>query len=332
MALKQTILGNSLPNMPWEEKPANCDGVMWRYSKNPVIDINPLPCAQSIYNSAVVPFNSGFAGVFRVDYKSCMPYLHVGFSDDGLKWNIHPERIEFHCDEPEIATMTYAYDPRVCKLDDWYYITWCNGYHGHPTIGVARTKDFQTFEQLENAYLPFNRNGVLFPRKINNKYIMLNRPSDDGHTPFGDIYVSESPDMIHWGKHRFVMGAGGQWWQGTKVGAGPNPIETTEGWLLIYHGVLNTCNGFVYNVGAALLDIDRPAKVLYRTNQYILNPEAPYETTGKVPNVTFPCAALVDAPTGRIAVYYGAADTYTALAFCQVDELIDFIKLHSEVF
>jgi beta-1,4-mannooligosaccharide/beta-1,4-mannosyl-N-acetylglucosamine phosphorylase len=327
----QTIIGEKLCNIPWEDKPAGHPGPVWRHSGNPLIDINPLPCAQSIYNSAVIPYEGEFVGVFRVDYKSCYPFLHFGRSKNGLEWDIEPQRIQFVCDDPEVGKMIYAYDPRVIKLEDWYYITWCNCYHG-PTIGIARTKDFKTFYQLENAYLPYNRNGVLFPRKINGKYVMLNRPSDNGHTPFGDIYLSESPDMIHWGKHRFVMGAGGQWWQGTKIGAGPVPIETTEGWLLLYHGVLNQCNGFVYNIGAAILDIDDPRKVLYRTNQYILNPELPYETTGKTPNVVFPCAALCDAETGRIAIYYGGADTYTCLAYTQVDELIDFIKHNSEVF
>jgi beta-1,4-mannooligosaccharide/beta-1,4-mannosyl-N-acetylglucosamine phosphorylase len=331
MPTKQTIIGDALPNIPWEEKPKGHPEVVWRHSGNPIIDINPVPCAQSIYNSAVIPFNGEFAGVFRVDYKSCMPFLHTGTSKDGLSWDIEHERIQFVCDDPEIAKMLYAYDPRVCKIDNEYYVSWCNGYHG-PTIGMAKTTDFKTFYQLENAYLPFNRNGVLFPRKINGKYVMLNRPSDNGHTPFGDIFLSESEDMIHWGRHRFVMGAGGQWWQGTKVGAGPNPIETSAGWLMIYHGVLNTCNGFVYNIGAALLNIDEPWKVLYRTKRYLLNPEMPYETTGKVPNVVFPCAALVDAPTGRMAIYYGGADTYTCVAYAQVDELIDFVKANSEVF
>jgi beta-1,4-mannooligosaccharide/beta-1,4-mannosyl-N-acetylglucosamine phosphorylase len=96
---------------------------------------------------------------------------------------------------------------------------------------------------------------------------------------------------------------------GTKIGAGPIPIETTEGWLLFYHSVSNTCNGFVYSFGAAILDIDKPWKVLYRTRDYLLTPEKPYETTGFVPNVTFPCANIYDAETGRIAIYYGAADT-----------------------
>lgn len=134
------------------------------------------------------------------------------------------------------------------------------------------------------------------------------------------------------GKHRFVMGAGGQWWQSTKIGAGPIPIETTEGWLVFYHGVLTTCNGFVYNIGAALLDIEQPWKVLYRTNRSILTPQADYETTGRVANVAFPCACLCDAPSGRIAVYYGAADTYTCVAYTQVDELLDFLKANSEIF
>jgi beta-1,4-mannooligosaccharide/beta-1,4-mannosyl-N-acetylglucosamine phosphorylase len=118
-------------------------------------------------------------------------------------------------------------------------------------------------------------------------------------------------------------------WQSTKIGAGPIPIETSEGWLMIYHGVLTSCNGFVYSMGAALLDIDRPWKVLYRSAPYLLNPREIYEQVGDVPNVVFPCAALTDAATGRMAIYYGGADTVTCLAFARVDELIDFVKQNS---
>jgi beta-1,4-mannooligosaccharide/beta-1,4-mannosyl-N-acetylglucosamine phosphorylase len=217
----------------------------------------------------------------------------------------------------------------VVWIEDRYWVTWCNGYHG-PTIGVAWTQDFETFHQLENAFLPYNRNGVLFPRKINGKYAMLSRPSDRGHTPWGDMFYSESPDMIHWGCHRFVMAPAGGW-QSTKIGAGPVPIETTEGWLLIYHGVLTSCNGFVYSAGAALLDLEKPWKVMARTAPYIISPQELYECVGDVPNVVFPCAALADAATGRIAVYYGAADTVTGLAFCLVDELVEFTKQNSLV-
>jgi beta-1,4-mannooligosaccharide/beta-1,4-mannosyl-N-acetylglucosamine phosphorylase len=275
----------------------------------------------------VVPFNGAFAGVFRCDNTARDMQIHAGFSDDGIHWRIEPQRIQFVCDDPEIGQFVYGYDPRVCWIEDRYWVTWCNGYYG-PTIGVAYTYDFRTFYQLENAFLPYNRNGVLFPRRINGKYAMLSRPSDRGHTPFGDIFYSESPDMIHWGHHRFVMAPVGGW-QSTKVGAGPTPIETPEGWLLIYHGVLTSCNGFVYSFGAALLDLDRPWKVIYRTRPYLLNPREYYECVGDVPNVVFPCAALVDPPTGRMAIYYGGADTVTCLAFAYLHEVVEFVRGHS---
>ncbi len=324
------IVGEAIPNIPWEDKPAGYSELVWRFSGNPVIDRHPIPKAFSIYNSAVVPFEGGFAGVFRTEYKTRMPHLHAGFSKDGINWQIEHDEIKMTGADPEIARYEFAYDPRVTKLEDWYYVQWCNGYHG-PTIGLARTRDFKHFEQLENAFLPYNRNGALFPRKINGRYAMLSRPSDTGHTKFGDIFYSESPDLVYWGRHRHVMGRGGNWWQDTKIGAGPSPIETSEGWLLFYHGVLNSCNGFVYSTGAALLDLEQPWKVLYRSAEHILAPEALYETTGTVPNVVFPTAALCDAPTGRIALYCGAADTFTTLAFVNAFELIDWLKTQPKV-
>ena len=327
MSSEHTVIGEALPNIPWEDRPPDCDGVVWRSTQNPIIPRDLLPTSNSIFNSAVVPFEDGFAGVFRVDNKKREMNIHSGKSTDAIHWELTPEPIDFICDDDEIAPFEYRYDPRVCWLEDRYYVSWCNGYHG-PTIGVGYTYDFETFYQIENAFLPYNRNGVLFPRKIHGKYAMLSRPSDTGHTPFGDIFYSESPDMIHWGRHRFVMKPTGGW-QSTKVGAGPTPIETTEGWLMIYHGVITSCNGFVYSFGAALLDLDEPWKVRYRTAPYLLSPQMPYEQVGDVPNVAFPCAALVDAPTGRIAIYYGGADTVTCLAYAYVDEMIDFIKRNS---
>lgn len=326
---KNTITGIALSNIPWEDRPSGCSDVVWRYSKNPVIRRNLIACSNSIFNSAVVPYKDGFAGVFRCDNKAREMRIHSGKSIDGIAWDIENEPINFICDDPEIEHSEYAYDPRVCFIDDRYYVTWCNGYHG-PTIGVGFTYDFDKFHKLENAFLPFNRNGVLFPRKINGNFSMLSRPSDTAHTKFGDIFYSESPDMCYWGKHRFVMGVK-EGWQSTKIGAGPVPIETSQGWLLIYHGVLTSCNGFVYSFGAALLDIDQPWKVLYRTKPYLLAPWKDYECVGDVPNVVFPCAALSDAESGRIAIYYGGADTVTNIAFARIDELTDFIKNNSEL-
>ncbi len=321
--------------VPWQHRRAGSTDLFWRHDGNPLIGPHHMPGAQGIYNSAVVPFGDGFVGVFRVELRSRFPHLHAGWSEDGLQWHIEPQPIDFSYETTRPTVDDYAYDPRVCKIEDTYYITWCGGHNG-PTISIARTKDFHSFTRMENAFLPFNRNGVLFPRRINGKFVMLSRPSDDGHTPFGDIFVSQSPDMKYWGEHRLVMRKGGdevgQWWQRTKVGAGPIPIETEEGWLMIYHGVMDTCNGFVYSMGAALLDLDEPWKVLYRTDQHVMTPEARYEVSGHVPNVVFPCAALCDVAQDRLAVYYGAADTSSCLAYAHLSELLEFTKENSRVF
>ena len=301
MSKEIKISGNPLPNMPWEDRPAGSSAVMWRYSANPVIPRDLLPASNSIFNSAVVPFKDGFAGVFRCDDTNRRMRLHVGFSKDGLKWDINPEKL---------------------------YVTWCNGYHG-PTIGIAWTEDFETFHQVENAFLPYNRNGVMFPKKIHGNFAMLSRPSDTGHTAFGDIFYSESPDLEYWGHHRHVMAPAPfevSAWQCMKIGAGPIPIETSEGWLVFYHGVLHSCNGYVYSFGSALLDLEQPWKVIARSGPYLISPQKDYECMGDVPNVTFPCAALHDAHTGRVAVYYGCADTVTGLAFGYIPEIIDFTK------
>lgn len=327
MAKKVRIIGEALPNIPWEARPCGCNEVVWRSANNPIIPRDLILTSNSIFNSAVVPFQGGFAGVFRCDNKAREMQIHAGRSRDGINWTLAPDPIDFICEDAEVKQSAYKYDPRVVKIEDKYYIFWCNGYHG-PTIGVGYTTDFENFYQMENAFLPFNRNGVPFPRKVNGKYLLLSRPSDNGHTPFGDIFLSQSPDLVHWGEHRFVMGTQGGW-QSTKIGAGPVPIETSEGWLLIYHGVLTSCNGYVYSMGAALLDLEQPWKVLYRTKPYILAPQTLYECVGDVPNVAFPCAALHDSDTGRIAIYYGAADTVVCLAFAMVDELVDFIKENS---
>jgi len=325
------IIGNALPNLPWEDRPAGSTEIIWRYSKNPVIGWNPTPSTARVYNSAVLPYNGEFVGVFRADHRNGRANIHFGRSKDGKVFQIDDHVIPWQDENGKPNPVSYAYDPRFVKIDDWYYVVWCDDMHG-ASIGLGKTQDFRTWIRLPNPLMPFNRNGVLFPRKINGTYRLLSRPSDSGHTPFGDIFISESPDLIYWGKHRHVMGKGGKgWWQGTKIGAGPTPIETTEGWLLFYHGVSTTCNGFVYSYGAVLLDLAEPGNVLYRCGDYLLTPEKEYETAGFVPNVVFPCQNLFDAPTGRIAIYYGAADTYTALAFCMVEEVVEYIKKRSEL-
>lgn len=312
--------------IPWQERPAGSKEIMWRYDKNPVIGRYDIPTSNSIFNSAVVPFKNGFAGVFRCDNRRVQMNIFAGFSPDGLHWQINHDPIDFQPFGDHFVHSDYKYDPRVTYLDGKYWITWCNGYHG-PTIGVGFTEDFKTFYQCENALLPFNRNGVLFPEKIDGKYALLSRPSDNGHTPFGDIFLSFSPDMKFWGEHRHVMSPmpfEQSAWQCTKVGAGSVPILTEEGWLMFYHGVITTCNGYRYSMGAVLLDKDEPWKVLRRSKDYLLAPAALYELTGDVPDVVFPCAALTEGD--KVCVYYGAADTCVGIAFGRISEILNWLK------
>ncbi len=309
------IIGKPIGNLPWEDKPSGYQYPVWRYSGNPVITRDNLFFANSIFNSAVVPFGDGFRGVFRVDDRTRDQVIVTGKSKDAVEWELS-EKVIFR-----------GYDPRICEIDGRYYLSWVNLTPQGTTIGVAVTDDFESWEQLEDATYPVARNGVLFPRKVNGEYLMLVRPCDRGHTPYGDIFIQRSKDLEYWGKYRFVMGPVRNW-EMTKVGAGPTPIETDEGWLMFYHGVITSCNGFTYSMGAAILDINEPWKVLHRADSFLLAPHELYETVGDVPNVVFPCAALCDAPTGRIAIYYGAADTSVALAFTTVDETIDYIKKH----
>lgn len=324
---KVKIIGSALANIPWQEK-ENPSDIIWRHKENPIMGWNVTEHSARIYNSAVIPYGDGFKGIFRADHKDGIPQLHIGESKDGVHWNISDDSIHWVDENGQEYPTGYAYDPRLVELDNKYYIIWCTDFGG-PTIGLGYTEDFKTFVRMENVFIPFNRNGVLFPRKLHDKYLMLSRPSDSGHTPFGDIFLSESPDLVYWGKHRRVMTSGQTWWQGKKIGAGAAPIETSEGWLLFYHGVNGTCNGYVYSIGAAILDKENPAKVLYRTRDYLLTPEMPYEVSGFVPNVAFPCSTLQDAETGRIAIYYGAADTHLCIAYTEVDSLVKYIKENS---
>ena len=326
-----TLKTDVLNNLPWQARPTDCTAPLWRYQETPIIRRNPIPGVARIFNSAVLPYEGAYIGVFRGEQTNGIPFIYLGRSKDGIHWEFEPEKIAFVDEAGNPFMPKYAYDPRLVKVEDTYYIIWCQDAYG-AAIGMAKTTDFKTFTRLENPFIPYNRNAVLFPRKINGNYMLLSRPSDSGHTPFGDIYISYSPDMKYWGEHRCVMKVTPfpeSAWQCTKIGAGSVPFLTEEGWLIFYHGVITTCNGFRYSMGAAILDKENPAKVLYRTRPYLLAPAAPYELQGDVPNVVFPCASLQDGD--KVAVYYGAADTVVGMAFGYISEIIEFTKKNSIV-
>ena len=183
------MIGDAVKNMPWQEGPAEFSGApVWRYSENPIIGRNPVKEVARIFNSAVMPYGDEFIGVFRGEQTNGIPYIYLGRSKDAIHWNFDENKIQFVDEEGKPFMPVYAYDPRLVKVEDTYYIIWCQDFYG-AAIGMAKTKDFETFVRVENPFLPFNRNAVLFPRKINGNFVMLSRPSDSGHTPFGERHL-----------------------------------------------------------------------------------------------------------------------------------------------
>jgi predicted GH43/DUF377 family glycosyl hydrolase len=165
---------------------------------------------------------------------------------------------------------------------------------------------------------PGNKDGILFPKKINGKYVRFDRPIGKGQ---GSIWVSYSPDLIHWGESEVVVTPRKGYWDDFRVGASVPPIETSEGWLEIYHGVKKTSAGPIYRIGVVLLDLDDPAKIIKRGEAPILSPRELYERIGDIPNVCFACGAVIS-EKGEMKIYYGGADTCICIATTTLDELL----------
>ena len=311
----------SLPNIPWQDKPADLKTAapVWRYTGNPVMGRNPTPEIARIFNSAVVPWEDGYIAVLRGEQVNGVPHVYLGHSKDGIHWDVEHNKVPFVDENGNPKMPHYAYDPRLVKVDDTYYIIWCTDFFG-ASIGMAKTKDFETFERVSIASEFGNRNGCLFPEKFDGLYCRFDRPFCNELEPCS-MWVSFSPDLTFWGKSRPLMYKGKPWIDGFKMGAGAVPIKTDKGWLEIYHTVSQTCNGFIYRLKAALLSLDDPGEVIGYTKDFILWPEHDYEMKGRVMNVVFTCNALPQ-PDGTVRIYYGAADTNIGLATGRIDELV----------
>jgi predicted GH43/DUF377 family glycosyl hydrolase len=216
-------------------------------------------------------------------------------------------------------------DPRITFVDELgkYAIAYTAFSSGGPGVALALTEDFKTFERLGLVMQPDDKDAALLPRRINGNFALIHRPvSDSG----AHIWISYSPDLSSWGQHRLVLEARkGAWWDANKVGLSPPLIETTRGWLMIYHGVRHTASGCLYRLGVALLALDEPDRCLLRGEPWIFGPEAAYERQGDVNNVAFPCGYTLGADRDQLNLYYGAADTSIALATGSVSELLRWL-------
>ena len=295
--------------------------VMHRHERNPILSPKDFPGAESVFNPGQTMYGDKTILLCAIDCPPRgRPQTYVAESEDGVNFSIREEPFITGWDRPPFnIALESPIDNRITKIGDTYYIvTPGPGEYGDVAI-LGKTMDFERYEPVEIIAAPSTRVPCLFPEKIGGDYVKLDRPSLDVSRGRSHIWLSYSPDLIHWGRFRRVFE--GRRWAFTKIGPTP-PVKTKEGWLEIYHGVLQSCNGLRYSIGAMLLDLENPEKVIGMTRLPILQPDAPYEYMGKVPNVCFTTGCIVDEEEDRIRIYYGAADTYTCLATGSLSELL----------
>jgi predicted GH43/DUF377 family glycosyl hydrolase len=251
-------------------------------------------------------------------YLTSISHLRVARSRDGRRFTIE----DAPAMQPELASEEYGIeDPRITRFGDDYYVNYSAISRQGVATGLAVTRDFRTFERRGIIFVPDNRDVTIFPEKIGGQYACYHRPAS-GMFHQANMWYATSPDLLHWGEHRVVATTRPGMWDGWRIGGGAVPFRTDRGWLEIYHGADADQR---YTLGVMLAELDHPDRVIARSPEPILSPDAPYEREGFFGNVVFTCGAIADAD-GRVLVYYGAADERIAGAETTVDELLSCLK------
>lgn len=293
-----------------------------RYSGNPILTSDDVPYAcNTVFNAAACRFEGRYVLVLRIEDLEGHSHLTLAYSDDGYKFTVQDSPWAIPSSDPyyEVYERYGIEDPRVTWIDGSFYITYtAYGPYG-PRVGIGRTKDFVHFERICLATEVENKDAVLFPEKVGDYYAMLDRPAGMGPRG-GSIWITYSPDLIHWGRARAIL-TPKPGWGSSKLGVSTPPVKTEEGWLVLYHGVRDTAGGRLYRIGALLLDLDDPEQVRGYTRHFLFGPEEHYERVGDVPNVVFPCGLIVE-DDGSVKMYYGAADTCIGVAEAKLEDIV----------
>jgi predicted GH43/DUF377 family glycosyl hydrolase len=303
-----------------------------RYQGNPILTVNDWPYpANSIFNPGATRLQSGETLLLaRVEDRRGISHLTAARSEDGVtNWVIDSAPTFPPVPENYPEEVWGVEDPRITWLEELkqYAVLYTSYSTGGPLVSLAMTEDFRSFERKGPVMPPDDKDAALFPRRFDGRWALIHRPIANFPANKANIWVSYSADMKHWGDHAVMLEARrGAWWDANKIGLSPQPIETKEGWLIIYHGVRMTPAGCLYRLGLALLDLDDPTRVIRRGDEWVFGPHAPYERVGDVGDVVFPCGVVHDQATDELRMYYGAADTSIALATGKVDELLDWLR------
>jgi predicted GH43/DUF377 family glycosyl hydrolase len=300
-----------------------------RDDANPILTSAQWPyLVNSVFNPGAVRLADGRTLLLaRVEDRTGISHLTAARSQDGVtNWQIDPQP-------------TFAPDPMNYPEEEWgvedarivylpelhqYAVTYTAYSQRGPLVSLALTRDFKTFERQGMIMEPEDKDAAFFPRRIGGRWALIHRPVMPGTS--ADIYISFSTDLQHWGDRTLLLASRrGNWWDANKIGLCSPPIETSEGWLMTYHGVRQTGAGVIYRIGLALLDLEDPTRVIRRGDEWVMSPREEYEIIGDVGYVVFPSGQVVDEPTGEIRLYYGAADSSIALAYGNINEMLEWL-------
>ncbi len=300
-----------------------------RYPGNPILSSDDWPYpVNSVFNAGATLVGNEHVLLARVEDRTGISHLCVARSENGVSgWRIDETPSLLPSPQTHPEEMWGIEDPRITWLQDLgaWAITYTAYSEAGPLVSLAITEDFKAFERLGPVMPPEDKDAALFPVKFDGRYAMLHRPVSAFAGVDKHIWISFSPDLRHWGDHRVLVRARrGGWWDANKIGLSPPPLETPEGWLILYHGVRETPAGCIYRLGLALLDREDPTRVIKRSDQWVFGPQQPYETNGDVGNVVFPCGWILNGED--LSLYYGAADSCIALASARLTEVLGFLE------
>jgi predicted GH43/DUF377 family glycosyl hydrolase len=299
-----------------------------RHPSNPIFDADQLPYpANTAFNPGAARVGDETILLVRVEDLRGISVLHVARSTDGVgDWRVddepllapdsaHPEEV-WGCEDPRLVYLP--------ELEEWA-ITYTAYSNRGPLVSLAMTKDFRTVRRMGPVMPPDDKDAALLPRRFDGRWIMIHRPAPIQGP--AHIWMSYSPDLRHWGDHTVLLEAReGAWWDAGKIGLGPPPMATPDGWLIMYHGAHSTASGPIYRVGLALLDLDHPEIVLRRSDEWVMSPVTTYESVGDVDKVIFPNGWVLDESADKLFLYYGAGDSVVGLAVAKFSEVMDYVR------
>lgn len=302
-----------------------------RHPKNPILGPHDFPGRNAVFNPAATVLDGRTLLLVRTEHRNGMSSLAVATSENGID---HWEVDRMPGLDPLYESFEERWgveDPRITKIGDEFHIVYVGYSPGGPLVCRATTTDFVSYERHGVLMPPEDKDAALFPATFGGRFALIHRPVPAIVGAGAHIWLSLSPDLRHWGDAELVVEARrGGWWDANKIGLGPPPLLTRDGWLLCYHGVRVTASGSIYRLGLVLLDLDDPSTVLARGNDWVLGPQEPFERVGDVSNVVFPCGWILRDDGDTLHLYYGAADSVVCVAEASLKELLDHVHEHSD--